>query len=127
MFKVIAQALGALLLISAATPASAWHRGHTEIFAVLPELSGGPVPSEGLTVGPDGTVYTPSLRHQQPGRGPWAAASVLLQPRRASALQCCSDQSRDSPAEHAPSRPGVSELFTDIADLRPLQRHCLAS
>jgi hypothetical protein len=43
------------------TPAS-WHRGRTEIFAVLPELPGKmPVPSEGLTVGPDGTVYTPSF------------------------------------------------------------------
>jgi hypothetical protein len=61
MPKVIARALGALLLISAATSASAWDRGHTEIFAVLPELPGGPVPSEGLTVGPDGTVYTPSF------------------------------------------------------------------
>jgi sugar lactone lactonase YvrE len=61
MPKVIARALGALLLISAAIPASAWDRGHTEIFAILPELPGGPVPSEGLTVGPDGTVYTPSF------------------------------------------------------------------
>jgi sugar lactone lactonase YvrE len=72
MPKVIAQALGALLLISAATPASAWDRGHTEIFAILPELPGGPVPSEGLTVGPDGTVYTPSfgINSQGPVAGP---------------------------------------------------------
>jgi hypothetical protein len=72
MPKVIAQALGALLLISAATSASAWDRGQTEIFAVLPELPGGPVPSEGLTVGPDGTVYTPSfgINSQGPVAGP---------------------------------------------------------
>jgi sugar lactone lactonase YvrE len=72
MPKIIAQALGALLLISAATPASAWRRGHTEIFAILPELPGGPVPSEGLTVGPDGTVYTPSfgINSQGPVAGP---------------------------------------------------------
>jgi sugar lactone lactonase YvrE len=61
MPKIIVKALGALLLISPAIPASAWDRGQTEIFAVLPELPGGPVPSEGLTVGPDGTVYTPSF------------------------------------------------------------------
>lgn len=67
MPKVIAQALGALLLISTATPASAWDRGHTEIFAILPELPGGPVPSEGLTVGPDGTVYTPSFNINSKG------------------------------------------------------------
>jgi sugar lactone lactonase YvrE len=72
MPKVIAQALGALLLISAATSASAWDRGQTEIFAVLPELPGGPVPSEGLTVGPDGTVYAPSfgINSQGPVAGP---------------------------------------------------------
>jgi sugar lactone lactonase YvrE len=72
MPKVIARALGALLLISAATSASAWDRGQTEIFAVLPELPGGPVPSEGLTVGPDGTVYTPSfgINSQGPVAGP---------------------------------------------------------
>jgi hypothetical protein len=32
---LIPEALGALLLIAAATPASAWQRGHTEIFAIL--------------------------------------------------------------------------------------------
>jgi hypothetical protein len=72
MPKVIARALGALLLISTATSASAWDRGQTEIFAALPELPGGPVPSEGLTVGPDGTVYTPSfgINSQGPVAGP---------------------------------------------------------
>jgi sugar lactone lactonase YvrE len=72
MFKLIAQSFGALLLITAAMPASAWHRGRTEIFAILPELPGGPVPSEGLTVGPDGTVYTPSfgINSQGPVAGP---------------------------------------------------------
>jgi sugar lactone lactonase YvrE len=69
---VIAQALAALLLLAAATPASAWHRGHVEIFAILPKLPGGPVPSEGLTVGPDGTVYTPSfgINSKGPVAGP---------------------------------------------------------
>jgi sugar lactone lactonase YvrE len=72
MFKVITQVLAALLLVSAATPAGAWHRGHVEIFAVLPDLPGGPVPSEGLTVGPDGTVYAPSfgINSKGPVAGP---------------------------------------------------------
>jgi hypothetical protein len=73
MRKLIAQTLGALLLSSVVTPAGAWHRGHTEIFAVLPDLPGNvPVPSEGLTVGPDGTVYTPSvgINSQGPVAGP---------------------------------------------------------
>jgi sugar lactone lactonase YvrE len=46
----------------AAGPAAAWDRGHTEVFAVVPNLPGKvPVDIEGLTVGPDGTVYTPSF------------------------------------------------------------------
>src|ERR1700751_495851 len=70
MPKVIAQALGALLLISTATSASAWDGGQTEIFAILPALPGGPVPSEGLTVGPDGTVYAPSFGINSKGAVP---------------------------------------------------------
>jgi sugar lactone lactonase YvrE len=73
MRKLIGQALGAVLAISAVTPASAWDRGRTEIFAILPDLPGNvPVPSEGLTVGPDGTVYTPSfgINSQGPVAGP---------------------------------------------------------
>ncbi len=43
-------------------PANAWDRGTTGVFAVLPTLSGkAPVAIEGLTVGPDGTVYTPTF------------------------------------------------------------------
>jgi sugar lactone lactonase YvrE len=58
---LISTALAALLLTGGIMPAGAWDRGNTEIFAILPDLPGGPVPSEGLTVGPDGTVYTPSF------------------------------------------------------------------
>jgi hypothetical protein len=53
-------------------PAGAWDRGDAEIFAVLPDLPGNtPVASEGLTVGPDGTVYTPSFgfNSKGPSRG----------------------------------------------------------
>jgi sugar lactone lactonase YvrE len=54
--------LGALLVFSAVSPANAWDRGQTGTFAVLPNLPGNaPVAIEGLTVGPDGTVYTPTF------------------------------------------------------------------
>lgn len=58
----------ALLLIYAVAPAKAWDRGRTEIFAVLPNLPGDvPVSTEGLTVGPDGTVYAPSFGFNSKG------------------------------------------------------------
>jgi sugar lactone lactonase YvrE len=58
----------ALLLTCSLSPAGAWDRGHTEIFAVVPNLPGNvPVSIEGLTVGPDGTVYTPSFGFNSDG------------------------------------------------------------
>ncbi len=51
-----------LLLFLAAGPANAWDRGQTGTFAILPNLPDNtPVAVEGLTVGPDGTVYTPTF------------------------------------------------------------------
>src|ERR1700731_519190 len=48
--------------------AGAWDRGATEIFTVVPYLPGNvPVSIEGLTVGPDGTVYTPSFGFNSKG------------------------------------------------------------
>jgi hypothetical protein len=67
---LIGPSLGPLLLIVRIMPAGAWDRGDTEIFAILPDLPGGPVPSEGLTVGPDGTVYTPSFGINSQGAVP---------------------------------------------------------
>jgi sugar lactone lactonase YvrE len=67
---LIGTSLAAFLLAGGIIPASAWDRGRTEIFAILPELPGGPVPSEGLTVGPDGTVYTPSFGINSQGAVP---------------------------------------------------------
>jgi sugar lactone lactonase YvrE len=56
------------LLLGAPGTASAWHRGHVEIFAVVPDLPGNvPVGIEGLAVGPDGTVYTPSAGFNSEG------------------------------------------------------------
>ena len=65
---LIETSLAALLLTGGIMPAGAWDRGDTEIFAVLPDLPGNtPVASEGLTVGPDGTVYTPSFGFNNKG------------------------------------------------------------
>lgn len=58
--SLLGPALVTLLL--AASPATAWDRGQTATFAVLPNLPGNaPVAIEGLTVGPDGRVYTPTF------------------------------------------------------------------
>jgi sugar lactone lactonase YvrE len=58
----------ALLLAGSAIAAEAWERGETEIFAVVPTLPGNvPVSVEGLTVGPDGTVYAPSFGFNSTG------------------------------------------------------------
>jgi sugar lactone lactonase YvrE len=60
--SVLGEALLTLLLFFAAHPANAWDRGQTRTFAILPDLPGhAPVAIEGLTVGPDGTVYTPTF------------------------------------------------------------------
>lgn len=60
--SLFGQAALASLLLLAAGPAGAWDRGQTKTFAVVPDLPGkAPVDVEGLTVGPDGTVYTPSF------------------------------------------------------------------
>ncbi len=60
--SLFGQAALALLLLAVAGPASAWDRGQTVTFAVVPDLPGNmPVDVEGLTVGPDGTVYAPSF------------------------------------------------------------------
>jgi sugar lactone lactonase YvrE len=65
---LIGTSLAALLLIGGTMPAAAWDRGDTEIFTVVPYLPGNvPVSIEGLTVGPDGTVYTPSFGFNSKG------------------------------------------------------------
>jgi sugar lactone lactonase YvrE len=65
----IGVAFAALLLLTGGIMrADAWERGDTEVFAVVPYLPGNvPVSIEGLTVGPDGTVYTPSFGFNSEG------------------------------------------------------------
>ena len=60
--RAVLSGLTIMLLLLAVVPARAWDRGRTETFAVLPNLPGDqPVDIEGLTVGPDGTVYAPTF------------------------------------------------------------------
>jgi sugar lactone lactonase YvrE len=77
----IAAALGLVVGVLAAAPASAWQRGTVDVLAVLPDVTPG-VPSsvEGLTVGPDGNIYVPSFGFNTKGalRGP--AALFVISP-----------------------------------------------
>jgi hypothetical protein len=60
-FKVAAAALG-LMIGLAAAPASAWNRGNVQVLTVLPDIAPGVKSSvEGLTVGPDGNIYVPTI------------------------------------------------------------------
>jgi sugar lactone lactonase YvrE len=61
-YKVASAALGLIIGVLAATPASAWIRGPVDVLAVLPDVRPGVKSSvEGLTVGPDGNIYVPTF------------------------------------------------------------------
>ena len=65
---LIRAALAVLLSMCSIASAFAWDRGATGVFAIVPYLPGDvPVSIEGLTVGPDGTVYTPSFGFNSEG------------------------------------------------------------
>jgi DNA-binding beta-propeller fold protein YncE len=60
--------LAASIALSAAATAGAWDRGHVETFAVMPDITPGVASTiEGLTVGPDGNVYTPTFGFNSQG------------------------------------------------------------
>jgi DNA-binding beta-propeller fold protein YncE len=57
-FKAVAAALGLIIGVLAAAPASAWNRGNVQVLTVLPAATGS---VEGLTLGPDGNIYVPTF------------------------------------------------------------------
>jgi sugar lactone lactonase YvrE len=88
-YKAVAAALGLMIGVLAAAPASAWKRGPVQVLAVLPDLIGQPpgVKSsvEGLTVGPDGNIYVPTfgfntIRPGMPGAPSGNAVLFVISP-----------------------------------------------
>ena len=114
--------LVALLVFSAVSPANAWDRGQTQTFAVLPNLPGNaPVAIEGLTVGPDGTVYTPTFGINAKGAVAGPPHLFSFRPDGSSALQRRRGQpggKSSAAAEHHAAWARLSGLVKDLADLR---------
>ena len=81
-FKIGAAALGLILGVLAAAPASAWDRGDVDVLAVLPDVTPGVQSSvEGLTVGPDGNIYVPSFGFNTQGALTGNAVLFVISPR----------------------------------------------
>ena len=120
----------ALLVFSAVSPANAWDRGQTQTFAVLPNLPGNaPVAIEGLTVGPDGTVYTPTFGIN--AKGSVAAPPHLFSFRPDGSLLY--NVAVVNPAASPAPQPSITllglvyqALVKDLADLRSRPRDRLA-
>ncbi|HEX4598964.1 MAG TPA: SMP-30/gluconolactonase/LRE family protein [Burkholderiaceae bacterium] len=73
--------LAALVAFSAATTAGAWDRGRAETFAVMPDITPGVASTiEGLAVGPDGNVYTPTFGFNSTGALQGASSLFVFDP-----------------------------------------------
>ena len=80
-FKIGATALGFVVGVLAAAPASAWDRGSVAVLTVLPNVpSGGQSSVEGLTVGPDGNIYVPSFGFNTKGALTGSAGLFTIAP-----------------------------------------------
>jgi sugar lactone lactonase YvrE len=91
----------------AVSPANAWDRGQAQTFAVLPNLlENAPVAIEGLTVGPDGTVYTPTFGIN--AKGAVAAPPHLFSFRPDGSLLY--NVALVNPAASPASQPGITLL-----------------
>jgi sugar lactone lactonase YvrE len=79
--KIGAAALGLIIGVLAAAPASAWQRGVVDVLAVLPDITPGVQSSvEGLTVGPDGNIYVPSFGFNTKGALTGPAVLFVIAP-----------------------------------------------
>jgi sugar lactone lactonase YvrE len=80
-FKVGAAALGLMVGVLGAAPASAWKRGDVDVLAVLPDVTTGVKSSvEGLTVGPDGNIYVPTFGFNTHGAISGPAVLFVISP-----------------------------------------------
>jgi sugar lactone lactonase YvrE len=80
-FKIGAAALGLMIGVLAAAPASAWKRGPVQVLAVLPDVTPGVKSSvEGLTVGPDGNIYVPTFGFNTKGALTGNAVLFVISP-----------------------------------------------
>jgi sugar lactone lactonase YvrE len=79
--KVVGAALGLMMGVLAASPASAWKRGDVDVLAVLPDVTPGVQSSvEGLTVGPDGYIYVPTFGFNTTGALTGNAVLFVISP-----------------------------------------------
>jgi len=79
MSSIKAGAVAAALALCAAGNAGAWDRSKAETFAVVPDIAPGIASTiEGLTVGPDGNVYTPSFGFNSAGAVPGSVPNGAL-------------------------------------------------
>ncbi len=80
-FKIGTAALGLMIGVLAAAPASAWDRSKVDVLTVLPDVTPG-VPSsvEGLTVGPDGNIYVPTFGFNTKGALTGNAVLFVISP-----------------------------------------------
>ena len=79
--KIGAAALGLMIGVLVAAPASAWKRGPVQVLAVLPDVTPGVKSSvEGLTVGPDGNIYVPTFGFNTKGALTGNAVLFVISP-----------------------------------------------
>jgi sugar lactone lactonase YvrE len=84
--NVASAALGLMIGVLAAAPASAWNQGNVQVLTVLPDLvgqgPGQPVKSsaEGLTVGPDGNIYVTTFGFNTTGGTTGPANLIVISP-----------------------------------------------
>ena len=78
---VVTAAIGLAFGVLTAAPAGAFDRGDVDVLTVLPDVTPGqPSSVEGLTVGPDGNIYTTSFGFNTKGALTGPAALFVIRP-----------------------------------------------